>query len=34
VRSAAERTWPRALGRLGAGYATALETASAMRDAA
>jgi glycosyltransferase involved in cell wall biosynthesis/predicted metal-dependent phosphoesterase TrpH len=34
VRSAAERTWPRALGRLGAGYATALDTASALRDAA
>jgi glycosyltransferase involved in cell wall biosynthesis/predicted metal-dependent phosphoesterase TrpH len=35
VRSAAERTWPRALGRLGAGYATALETVAAtMRDAA
>jgi glycosyltransferase involved in cell wall biosynthesis/predicted metal-dependent phosphoesterase TrpH len=34
LRSAAERTWPRALGRLGAGYTTALEAAAAMRDAA
>jgi glycosyltransferase involved in cell wall biosynthesis/predicted metal-dependent phosphoesterase TrpH len=34
VRSAAERTWPRALGRLGAGYASALETAATMRDVA
>jgi glycosyltransferase involved in cell wall biosynthesis/predicted metal-dependent phosphoesterase TrpH len=34
VRSAAERTWPRALNRLGAGYASALETAGAMRDVA
>jgi glycosyltransferase involved in cell wall biosynthesis len=34
VRSAAERTWPRALNRLGAGYSSALETAGAMRDVA
>ena len=34
VRSSHERTWQRALGRLGAGYAVALEQADAMRDAA
>ncbi|HEX2702494.1 MAG TPA: glycosyltransferase [Solirubrobacteraceae bacterium] len=34
VRSAAQRTWGRALGCLGAGYATALATPDTMRDAA
>jgi glycosyltransferase involved in cell wall biosynthesis/predicted metal-dependent phosphoesterase TrpH len=34
VRSAAERTWRRALNRLGEGYTAALEDASAVRDAA
>ena len=34
VRSAAGRTWPRALARLGAGYASALQSAGELRDAA
>jgi glycosyltransferase involved in cell wall biosynthesis/predicted metal-dependent phosphoesterase TrpH len=34
VRSAAERTWPRALARLGAGYTAALAATDAMRDVA
>jgi len=34
LRSAAERTWDRALGRLAAGYMAALEAAAAVRDAA
>ena len=34
ARSAVERTWARALGRLGAGYASALEKAARARDVA
>jgi len=33
-RSAAQRTWTRALDRLGAGYMAALEGASGIRDVA